>query len=404
MRPEVDVAIVGAGMVGLALAGLLRREDDTLRLAVVDAGGPPVFDENADVGLRVSAVSPGSASLLEHSGAWQAVSRSRMGTCTAMCVWDARGEAQGSEALRFAADELGLPELAHIVENELIRHALYQALGAGEGGIRWYFDTRVQGFEAGARAARLTLADGGGHLDAALVVGADGARSAVRRLAGMPVRARRYPQDALVTHVRPERRHRETAWQRFLPSGPVALLPLGDGRCSVVWSTDTGACAGLMALPDEDLGAQLTEATAGVLGQLTVTGPRGSFPLAASYAPDYVDSRLVLAGDAAHAVHPLAGQGVNLGFSDAGELARCIGAARRAGEDAGNRPVLRRYERARKGENMRTLIFLDALQRFFALDSPAVARIRMDGMRLFNRIGPLRRMAVRHATGLAETA
>jgi 2-octaprenylphenol hydroxylase len=403
VRPEVDVAIVGAGMVGLALAGLLRREDDRLRLAIVDAGGPPAFDETADLGLRVSAVSPGSAALLQRCGAWHAVSRGRMGTYTAMCVWDARGEARGSEALSFAADELGLPELGHIVENELIRHALYQALGAGEDAIRWHFDTRVEGFEAGARSARLALADGG-HLDAALVVGADGARSAVRRLAGMPVRSRRYPQDALVTHVRPALHHRETAWQRFLPSGPVALLPLGDGRCSVVWSTETGVCAELMDLPDEELGARLTEATDGVLGALTVAGPRGSFPLAAAYAPDYVGSRLVLAGDAAHAVHPLAGQGVNLGFSDAGELAGCIGAARRAGEDAGDRPVLRRYERARKGENMRTLIFLDALQRFFGLDSPAAARIRMDGMRLFNRIGPLRRMAVRHATGLAETA
>lgn len=403
MRPEVDVAIVGAGMVGLALAALLRREDDTLRLAVIDAGGPPAFDESADVGLRVSAVSPGSAALLERCAAWQSIRQARIGTYDAMCVWDARGEAEGSEALGFAAAELGLPELGHIVENELIRDALYRALGGADAAVDWRFGTRVEGFDAGARAARLTLA-GGGRLDAALVVGADGARSAVRSLAGMPVRSRRYPQDALVTHVRPERDHRRTAWQRFLPTGPIALLPLGDGRCSVVWSAETPACAELTALDDEELGRRLTEATDSVLGTLTVAGPRGSFPLAASYAPDYVGPRLVLAGDAAHAVHPLAGQGVNLGFSDAGELAGCIAAARRAGEDAGDRPVLRRYERARKGENMRTLLFLDALQRFFGVDSPAVARMRMDGMRLFNRIGPLKRMAVRHATGLAETA
>jgi len=403
VRPEVDVAIVGAGMVGLALAALLRREDDSLRLAVIDAGAPPSFDESADVGLRVSAVSPGSAELLARCGAWEAVERTRMGTYGAMCVWDARGSADGGEAVRFGADELGLPELGHIVENELIRDALYGALGREEAGLRWHFGARVEGFEAGERAARLVLADGG-SVDAALVVGADGARSAVRGLAGLPVRSRRYPQDAVVTHVRPERDHRRTAWQRFLPSGPVALLPLGDGRCSVVWSTDTAACEKLMALDDEQLGERLTEVTDGVLGTLAVAGPRGSFPLAASYAPDYVGHRLVLAGDAAHAVHPLAGQGVNLGFSDAGELASCITAARRGGEDAGDRPVLRRYERARKGENMRTLMFLDALQRFFGVESPAVARIRMDGMRLFNRIGPLKRMAVRHATGLAETA
>lgn len=390
-------------MVGLALTALLRREDDSLRVAVIDAGAPPAFDESADVALRVSAVSPGSAALLERCGAWEAIRRVRTGTYDAMCVWDARGEAEGSAALRFSAAELGLPDLGHIVENELIRDALYRALGAADADVDWHFDSRVEGYEAGSRAARLTLADGG-ILDAGLVVGADGARSAVRTLAGMSVRSRRYPQDALVTHVRPERDHGRTAWQRFLPTGPVALLPLGDGRCSVVWSAETEACAELTAVDDEELGARLTRATDGVLGTLTVAGPRGSFPLAASYAPDYVGRRLVLAGDAAHAVHPLAGQGVNLGFSDAGELARRIGEARRGGEDAGDRPVLRRYERARKGENMRTLIFLDALQRFFGVDSPAVARVRMDGMRLFNRIGPLKRMAVRHATGLAETA
>lgn len=403
MKPEIDVAIVGAGMVGLALAGLLRRYDETLRLAVIDAGRAPDFDEKGDVGLRVSAVSPASAALLECCGAWDDVRRTRLGTYGAMCVWDARGRADGDEAITFAADELGLPELGHIVENELIRASLYRALGGGSSGVDWHFGTRVADLEADDRAARLTFADAG-NVEAALVVGADGARSAVRDLGGLAVRSRRYPQDALVTHVRPERDHGQTAWQRFLPDGPVALLPLGDGRCSVVWSTDTAHCARLMALDDEELGDALTEATDGVLGTLTVSGPRGSFPLAASYAPDYVGHRLVLAGDAAHAVHPLAGQGVNLGFGDVGELARCVDAARRAGEDPGDRPVLRRYERARKGENMRTLVFLDALQRLFGLDSPGLARVRMEGMRLFNRIAPLKRMAARQATGQAETA
>jgi 2-octaprenylphenol hydroxylase len=319
-----------------------------------------------------------------------------------MCVWDAQGEPDGSAAVRFSADEVGLPELGHIVENELIRDRLYRALD-GADGVAWYFGRRVSQLQPGGRADRLVFEDGE-DLTARLVVGADGARSTLRRLAGLTVRTRRYPQDALVTHVRPERRHDSTAWQRFLPSGPVALLPLGDGRCSVVWSVDSNTCRELSGLDDDALGSRITEATGAVLGALRVDAPRADFPLSAAWAPEYVGQRIVLAGDAAHAVHPLAGQGVNLGFGDVAALTACIVAARRNGEDPGDRPVLRRYERARKGENMRTLIFLDALQRFFGMESPVAARVRMNGMRLFNRVAPLKRMAVRHATGLAETA
>ncbi|MEJ2602390.1 MAG: UbiH/UbiF/VisC/COQ6 family ubiquinone biosynthesis hydroxylase [Gammaproteobacteria bacterium] len=402
MTAGFDVAVVGGGMVGLALAALLHAEDGSIRVAVVDAGPTPAFDESGDVGLRVSAISPGSRAVLERCGVWSAICRSRFGTYSAMCVWDAQGEPEGSAALRFAADELGLPELGHIVENELIRDRLYHSLD-GSDRVAWYFGRRVSELQPGMRTGRLLLEDGEA-LNASLVVGADGARSTLRRLAGLTVRTRRYPQDALVTHVRPERRHDNTAWQRFLPSGPVALLPLGDGRCSVVWSVDTEACRELSGMDDEALGYRITEATGGVLGALQVDAPRATFPLSAAWAPEYVGQRVVLAGDAAHAVHPLAGQGVNLGFGDVAELSDRIAAARRNGEDPGDRPVLRRYERARKGENMRTLMFLDALQRFFGMESPVATRVRMNGMRLFNRVAPLKRMAVRHATGLAETA
>lgn len=402
MKKEVDVAIVGAGMVGLALAALLRREDHRLSLAVVDAGEPPHFDETADVGLRVSAISPGSRALLERCGAWEAIAAVRVGTYSSMCVWDARGTPGDAGALRFDADELGLPALGHIVENELVRDRLYRVLHQTDA-ASWYFGRRVTALEPGERANAIVL-DDGTRVTATLVAGTDGARSAIRRMAGLAVRTRRYPQDALVTHVRPERPHGDTAWQRFLPSGPVALLPLGDGRCSVVWSAATANRAELAALHDDEFGDRLTQATDGVLGALEVAGPRAGFPLAACYAPDYVGHRVVLAGDAAHAVHPLAGQGVNLGFSDVAELSLRIAAAGSVGEDPGDRPVLRRYERARKGENMRTLVFLDALQRLFGLDSGVAARLRMGGMGLFNRIAPLKRMAVRHATGLAGSA
>lgn len=401
MSASVDVAIVGGGMVGLALAQALRAAEPGLRLAVIDAGRPPHFDRNDDVGLRVSAISPGSAELLRRCGAWEHIAGTRASPYQRMRVWDAEGDPQAAGALDFSAEELGIAELGHIVENELIRASLYRTLEDAEG--TFHFGSRLMGLDVDGHAATLTL-DGGRSLSCRLVVGADGARSAVRELSGLEVRGWRYPQDALVTHVRPERPHQSTAWQRFLAGGPIALLPLADGRCSVVWSAATAECAELAAADDASLAARLTEATDGVLGRLEIAGPRGSFPLRAAYAPSYVGRRVVLVGDAAHAVHPLAGQGVNLGFGDARELAERVVTACRRGEDPGDRPVLRRYERARKGENMRTLVFLDGLQRLFGVDSPVAARVRIGGMTMFNRIGPLKRMAVRHATGLGENA
>ncbi|MBT5862212.1 MAG: 2-octaprenyl-3-methyl-6-methoxy-1,4-benzoquinol hydroxylase, partial [Gammaproteobacteria bacterium] len=203
-----------------------------------------------------------------------------------------------------------------------------------------------------------------------------------------------------VIHLKAEHEHGGIALQRFLQDGPLGILPLADGRISVVWSTTPDEAARVMKLPDDELGQILTDVSDGVLGRLTVAGPKGAFPLCAQHAENYVKAGLALIGDAAHAIHPLAGQGANLGLQDAAELAGVIDVAISNGLYPGDRPVLRRYERARKGANLTMLHFMTGLNRLFTTDSRLVREIRMTGMRIFNRSGPVRERAVKVALGV----
>jgi 2-octaprenylphenol hydroxylase len=236
--------------------------------------------------------------------------------------------------------------------------------------------------------------------EADLVVGADGARSFVRELVGIKTRQWPYQQTAVVTHLTTERPHDATARQRFLRDGPLGMLPLADGRISVVWSTTPDVAKSALDASDDELGQMLTDASDAVLGELTVAGPRGAFPLSAQHAEDYVLPGVALIGDAAHAIHPLAGQGANLGLQDAAELARVVETAIEAGLHPGDRPVLRRYERSRKGANLTMLHFMTGLNRLFATDSTVLGEIRRTGMRLFSRSGPVRERAVKVALGV----
>jgi 2-octaprenylphenol hydroxylase len=223
----------------------------------------------------------------------------------------------------------------------------------------------------------------------------------VRDQAGISVRSWPYPQKAFVTHLMPEKSHCNTAWQRFLETGPIGLLPLRDGRVSTVWSTTPALAKIALAASDNELRSMLTDATDAVLGKLAPAGPRGAFPLRAQHANKYVLPGLALVGDAAHTVHPLAGQGANLGFSDAAVLAEVIEEAFDANENPGDLPVLRRYERARKGDNKTMLHFVDGLNRLFSNDSASIARLRGTGMRLFNKSGPIREHVVQIALGIS---
>jgi 2-octaprenylphenol hydroxylase len=399
VKERFDIVIAGAGMMGLTAAALLARSAcaGQLRLTIVDAGKPPKFDVAGDIDLRVSAISPGSAQLLGDAGVWPGIRSLRACPFVSMRVWDADGSVDGAETLRFDAADLAVPELGCIVENTLVQDRLLQAIADRGQSVR--FATRIQALHAAGDRFLVRLGDGT-VLRPELLIGADGNQSFVRDEAGIKVRSWPYPQSAFVVHVRPEKPHRNTAWQRFLRSGPLALLPLTDGRVSVVWSTSTEETKRALEAPDDELGRMLGEASDGVLGKLTPGGRRGAFPLHAQFARRYTMPGLVLVGDAAHSVHPLAGQGANLGFADVAALIKQIEEALAHGEHPGDLPVLRRYERARKGANQLMLGFVDGVSRLFGSDLASVARLRGTGMRLFNRSGPIRRQVLQVALGL----
>ena len=401
MKQQFDIVIAGAGMVGLTMAALLAQSAPRGRfnISVLDAGLPPQFDRAQDVALRVSAVSIGSASILEDLDAWESIVTQRACAYQSMRVWDARAAIEGPETLHFDAAEFAVPELGFIVENVLIRHALLSRFDAL--GIDLHFATKIERLDATRREDRFDVVlENGGRLSPDLLIGADGAGSLVRKGAGIPTRSWQYPQSALVTHVSPEFSHRRTAWQRFLKDGPIALLPLADGRASVVWSTSPERVKYGMSVNDLELGALLTDASDGVLGNLKVDGPKGSFPLRAQHAVRYIEPGLALIGDAAHSVHPLAGQGANLGFADARALTDTLLQGLAGDEYPGDLPTLRSYERARRGANATMLHFIDSLNRLFLAESGRLSGLRRRGMRLFNRSGPIRRRAVQVALGI----
>ena len=399
MKGTFDVLVAGAGITGLTLAALLAggEQRERLRVRIVDARPRARFDAGGDVSLRVSAIAAGSMRLFESLGVWERVRAVRACPFEGMRVWDAGADVDAPGTLRFDAAEFAVAELGTIVENALLQEALLAALDASA--VELSFDTRISALDRTGDRFEVTFEDGT-TARPELLVGADGASSFVRAQARIGSYVRQYGQVACVTHLRPEKDHGHIAWQRFLPEGPLALLPLSDGRVSTVWSTTPAEAEAALALPDDALGELLSAKSDRVLGDLAPAGPRGSFPLRAQHAARYVSAGMALVGDAAHSIHPLAGQGANLGIADAAALAGTMAAAIAAGEHPGDLPVLRRYERSRKGANALMLNFVDALNRLFAARSTPVSVLRRTGMALFNHSGPVRREAVRTALGL----
>ncbi len=403
--PEYDVAIVGGGIAGAALARSLAGTG--LRLALVesrplvtdgpgrakDAEAPEDFDS------RVSAITPASQRLLESLGAWQALLDQRVCPYREMKVWDA----DGTGSIAFLASEVDAPCLGHIIENRLLTLSLLAGLDR-EPGITLLSPARVADLDIADEHHPVLELEDGHSLSARLVVGADGALSGLRQLAGFRTREWDYGHHALVATVETERPHGACAYQRFLPSGPLAFLPLPDsnGRhfCSIVWSAETERAEALAALDDEPFCAELGAALEHRLGRVLASSRRMAFPLRQRHATDYVKVGVALVGDAAHTIHPLAGQGINLGLQDVAALASELQAVAQRGGNPGSLDVLLRYQRRRKGENLLMMAAMDGFKRLFGERRLPVRWLRNTGMHWVDRSGPLKQQLMRHAMGV----
>lgn len=389
-----DLVVVGGGMVGAALACACVGRG--LSIALVEYREPRRTWPAGEVDLRVSALNRASQRILSRLGVWERIQSLGAGPYREMRVWDAVG--RGS--IHFDSADLGEPDLGHIVENRVTQLALWERLEQ-ETDVTLICPAGVDDAELTPEKALLDLADGR-RLAARLLVGADGRDSRVRDRLGIATRGWLYDQQAIVANVEVQEWHRETAWQRFLPTGPLAFLPLKDGRCSIVWSVAEPRARELLALDDGGFRVALEEAFQSRLGAIGEVGPRAAFPLRLQHAEVYVRPRLALIGDAAHAIHPLAGQGVNLGFLDAAELAAALITARERGRDIGGLWALRRYERARRGENALMLGAMDGFKRLFSNRVLPLVALRSAGLAATDRLGPVKRLFMRHAMGLGR--
>ena len=384
-----DVVICGGGIVGATLALALGMQG--LRVAVVERTGARVPPPGPSWGLRVSTFTVASERVLRALGVWAILPPERVGAMREMHVWERTG------SVHFDAAEIGEPVLGHVIENAIAQWALEQRLEALPN-VEWHRGAPLEGLVLEDRGAVAELP--GRRLRAPLVVGADGADSQVRTLAGIDTVAGDYGQRAVVAEVRTGTPHRETAWQRFLPGGPLAFLPLASGASSIVWSTTPEHARHLRALDAGAFGAAVADAFEWKLGEVAPQGDCASFPLRHLHARDYVRDRVALAGDAAHIVHPLAGQGVNLGLLDAAALAGVVGRARRRGRDIGARATLRRYERWRRGHNALTQAVLGGFHHLFTSPWTPVRQIREAGFSLTDRLPPLKARFMRFASGI----
>jgi 2-octaprenylphenol hydroxylase len=388
-----DIVIVGGGMVGASLACALGNSP--FKVALLDqrvAPAPPA--EGFDV--RVSAITLASRALFENLGAWDLMVRRRVCPVERMHIWDE----SGSGSITFDAAEIAEPCLAYIIENSVIHTALLERLQQFTN-VHLLCPVVPKSIELAGEQASVGLRDGR-QLVARLVVGADGADSLVRRVAGIDTQRLDLGQTGVVATVVTERPHENMARQRFLRTGPLAFLPLADAHsCSLVWSAESALAAELVALEPDAFIARLQAAFGDRLGSIRAVSARAAFPLALGHARAYCAPRAALIGDAAHTVHPLAGQGVNLGFLDAASLAEVLLAAQQARRDIGDVAVLRRYERWRKGENLGMVSVTGGFRYLFSNDLPGLSQLRGLGLNVMDAARPLKNALTRRASGLS---
>ncbi|MDZ7629406.1 MAG: UbiH/UbiF/VisC/COQ6 family ubiquinone biosynthesis hydroxylase [Parvularculaceae bacterium] len=398
MSDQFDAAIVGGGLAGGLAALALAHEG--LGVALIDAESPARFRESAFDG-RTTAIAYASARVFRRLGLWPAIEPNAE-PIRDILVTDGRAPtsmkkgATSSFHLHFDSRELETGEpLGFIVENRVLRAAIYDGIARADR-ITLIAPARAAAPVIGAGSARLTL-DNGRTIEAALIVAADGKASPLRASAGLRVNSWRYPQTAIVTTVAHERPHDGVAQELFLPSGPFAILPMTENRSSIVWTERSAATPAYLALDDDAFLAELGQRFGDYLGRLRLAGPRWSYPLAFHLAQSFISPRMALVGDAAHAIHPIAGQGYNLGVKDIAALAEVLGDATGVGLDPGSMAVLENYQRWRRFDSATLAFGTDALNRLFSSDLPPLRLARDLGMGGVNAIEPLRGFFMRQA-------
>lgn len=392
MQEQFDVMIAGGGMVGATAACSLAQGG--IKVALLEQHLPDREWQDDTVDLRVSALTLASQNILTSVGAWPGMVRRGVSAYQKMRVWDDRSAGE----LYFDSADTGYDQLGHIVENRVTVSALWEVL-ENLPGVRCICPARVVDMQTVPEGRRLFL-DDGRDFEAKLVIAADGRDSRLRKMAGIEVMGWPYQQTALVATVSTEKSHQNTAWQRFLAEGPLAFLPLKKGQCSIVWTLAAETAKQHLKLPDKQFLQLLEDASAGVLGTLLAVGQRATFPLRFQAARNYTAEHFVLLGDAAHAMHPLAGQGVNAGLLDAAALAELLVTAAQQQRPIASQRVLRRYERWRKGDNLAMAGSMDVLNKVFALSASPLAHARAAGMNWINHSQWLKQFFNRYAMGL----
>ena len=389
---QAEVVVGGAGFAGLALAIALRQGlGDPFTVTVAD----PALAHARSQDPRASAIAAAARRLFEAIGVWGAVAENAQPILD-MVVTDSKlDDAARPAFLTFGGEvEEGEP-FAHMIENRHLVDALAEKAKSLGVELR---ATPVAGFAAGANSTEVQFADGE-SITARLLVGADGARSLIREQAGIATHGWNYDQSAIVTTVAHEREHNGRAEEHFLPAGPFAILPLTGRRCSIVWTETSGEADRIVALPDSEFHGELEKRFGLQLGDIEVVGPRRAFPLGLFTARTFIGERLALVGDAAHIIHPIAGQGLNMGLRDVAALAEAIADAARLGLDPGGSEVLERYQRWRRFDTMTMGVATDGLNRLFSNNSDALRLVRDIGLGLVERMPMLKRMFIREAAG-----
>ncbi len=398
---DFDVVIVGAGAVGSAAACLLsqinHQGQSPLKIALIESQPAPNFTVEK-VDPRVAALTEKTRSIFQQLGIWDAVKAKRAAAYQAMNVWDA----EGTGRITFDCRQVQQPNLGHIVENSALVSSLIEHVEQ-QSNIELFCPSTITDYLLDEDALSISL-DSGQTVTTQLLIAADGANSAVREHFQFATKQWDYQQKAIVTTIYTEQSNQKTAWQRFMPTGPLALLPLDDIEgahcCSIVWSQDTEEAERLMALDDAAFCQALSQASEHCLGKILKTQERHLIPLRQSHAIDYVMPRVALLGDAAHSIHPLAGQGANLGFSDALVLAEEIASAYKRQLDLGDLSLLKRYQRRRKPENLAAMAAMEGFKRLFGAQNSTLRLVRNYGLSAINGLGAIKNKLIKQAMGL----